>query len=249
MLSDSLGRIWSVFTGYLEQVNPMVWFLGVLFVLRLAIPRGRPKTRRNADHAEGNSRAAELSAHNQSKERENKAALWRIVSETLAWAVVAAFLILLMQARQLDRWHWNGKFAALVVVPLFGGAAMTYLRGILHRQPKPLSVVEAESFVLKYDGKVLGRFGAEGGFPQLVLLDQNGVVRVLIAVSKDSVAEVSLRGARGNKPIVSLMAYDQGSSVFVSSDGLLRLLFSAGSGRESNLTIFDENEKPTWSAL
>ena len=55
---------------------------------------------------------------------------WKHVLEALAWAVVAAFAMLLLQARQVARWGTEGRLGILVVVLLFG-VAMSYLRRIL----------------------------------------------------------------------------------------------------------------------
>lgn len=88
--------------------------------------------------------------------------LWKYVLEALAWSVVAAFVMLLLQARQVDRWDIPGKLGILVVVLLFG-AAMTYLRAVLFSQSRTFKSVEAESFVLKEDGTVLARLARDGG--------------------------------------------------------------------------------------
>jgi len=89
---------------------------------------------------------------------------WGGVFEAMAWAGVAAFAMLLLQARQVDRWDTEGRLGILVVVLLFG-VAMTYLRAVLFSQSRRFKSVEAECFVLKQDGIVLAKLGREENWP------------------------------------------------------------------------------------
>ena len=99
---------------------------------------------------------------------------WRRVFEAIAWAAVAAFAMVLLQAREVDRWDTDGKVGLLVVVLLFG-VAMTYLREMFFSQSRRLKSVEAESFVLKRDGLVLAQLelgeGTFGPGPSFTLYD------------------------------------------------------------------------------
>jgi len=110
---------------------------------------------------------------------------WKRIIEALAWAVVAAFAMILLQARQVVRWDTEGKLGLLVVVLLFG-VAMTYLRTVLFSQSGPLKSVEAESFVLKRDGLVLAKLelgeGTFGPGPSFALFDLTGTLHAKLAL-------------------------------------------------------------------
>ncbi len=118
---------------------------------------------------------------------ENHTKFWEFVVESLAWAIIAVVAMLLMQARQVDRWYLEGE-SAILIVPLLCGAAIVYLRNILWGQSKPLQkVVEAESFILKRAGIVLAKLEeAENSFgPTLALYDLGGTLRAKLAVDSD----------------------------------------------------------------
>lgn len=145
--------------------------------------------------------------------------LWKYVFEALAWSVVAAFVMLLVQARQVDRWDMPGKLGILVVVLLFG-VAMTYLRVVLFSQSRRFKSVEAESFVLKENGTVLATLARDGGFGgNLTLYDLSRV------------------------PITSLGATDmplESSLVMRDTDGRQRLRLHVDSGGGASVEVFEE---------
>jgi len=110
---------------------------------------------------------------------------WKRVLEVLAWTVVAAFAVLLLQAHQVDRWHTEGKLGVLVLVMLFGWA-LTHLRKTLISQSWPIKSVEAESFVLKRGGLVLAKLelgeGTFGPGPSFALYDLTGTLQAKLAL-------------------------------------------------------------------
>lgn len=116
----------------------------------------------------------EASGASTNKKRAVTAQHWELVLEALAWAVVGAFVILLLQARQVSRWNTQGRVGMLVVVLLFG-IALTYLRKILFSQFRRFKSVESESFLLKRDGVVLATLGPSESFgARLTLCDLSG---------------------------------------------------------------------------
>jgi hypothetical protein len=128
---------------------------------------------------------------------------WKRILEALAWAVVAAFAMLLLQARQVDRWDTQGKLGILVVVLLFG-VAMSYLRAVLFAQSRRFKIIEAESFVLKRDGLVLAKLelgeGTFGPGPSFALYDLTGTLQAKLALGLLE-ASIVLYDSLGNRRI------------------------------------------------
>lgn len=159
--------------------------------------------------------------------------LWKYVLEALAWSVVAAFVMLLLQARQVDRWDIPGKLGILVVVLLFG-AAMTYLRAVLFSQSRTFKSVEAESFVLKEDGTVLARLARDGGpGGSLTLYDVSHVpIASLGATDMPLESSLVLRDADGRQRLRLLVDSGGGASVEV---------FEAGGTQRAVLCLNEHN--------
>lgn len=81
-------------------------------------------------HAEGELQNPELMAASAERIlKRNDSGFISFAAETLAWAILAGFLLLLLQVREVEGWYYERNFA-VALVPLLFGAAVTYLRRI-----------------------------------------------------------------------------------------------------------------------
>jgi hypothetical protein len=153
---------------------------------------------------------------------------------------MAAFAMLLLQARQVDRWDTEGKLGILVVILLLG-AAITCLRAILFSQSRRFKTVEAESFVLKEGADTLARLERAGNFGgSLSFYDVRGIpVMNLGATETPLEATLVLRDMEGKQRV--RLAVDGGALPCVEvfdEDGTKRVELGVSERSVAHMTLF-----------